>query len=228
MRVVIDCANGGGYRVAPEGLWELGAEVFSLGVETGRLQHQQGMRLDLARGAGPQGARDARRHRHRARRRRRPRRDSSTKKAMWSTATSCSPWWPRAGWKTAGWQSRPWLRPSCPISAWNGISRASGSRWRARRSATAMCSNTCARAASISAASPPATSSCPTMPRPVTASSPPCRCSRVVKKHGKPVSEVCHRFDPLPQVMKNVRYREGKPLEDAKVKDRHRGRGAAH
>src|SRR5437899_3503975 len=40
----------------------------------------------------------------------------------------------------------------------------------------------------------------------------------VVKKHGKPVSEVCHRFDPLPQVMKNVRYREGKPLEDAKVK----------
>jgi phosphoglucosamine mutase len=40
----------------------------------------------------------------------------------------------------------------------------------------------------------------------------------VVKKHGKPVSEVCHRFDPLPQVMKNVRYREGKPLEDVKVK----------
>ena len=28
----------------------------------------------------------------------------------------------------------------------------------------------------------------------------------VVKKHGQPVSEVCHRFEPLPQVMKNVRY----------------------
>src|SRR4051812_31868617 len=40
----------------------------------------------------------------------------------------------------------------------------------------------------------------------------------VVKKHGRPVSEVCHRFDPLPQVMKNVRYASGKPLEDAKVK----------
>jgi len=40
----------------------------------------------------------------------------------------------------------------------------------------------------------------------------------VVKKHGKPVSEVCHRFDPLPQVLKNVRYRAGKPLDDAKVK----------
>jgi phosphoglucosamine mutase len=40
----------------------------------------------------------------------------------------------------------------------------------------------------------------------------------VVKKHGRPVSEVCHRFEPLPQVMKNVRYAAGKPLEDAKVK----------
>jgi phosphoglucosamine mutase len=40
----------------------------------------------------------------------------------------------------------------------------------------------------------------------------------VVKKHGRPVSEVCHRYDPLPQVLKNVRYRHGKPLEDAKVK----------
>ena len=29
----------------------------------------------------------------------------------------------------------------------------------------------------------------------------------VVKKHGRPVSEVCHRFEPLPQVLKNVRYR---------------------
>ena len=40
----------------------------------------------------------------------------------------------------------------------------------------------------------------------------------VVKKHGRPVSEACHRFEPLPQVMKNVRYAAGKPLEDAKVK----------
>jgi phosphoglucosamine mutase len=32
LRVVIDCANGAGYRVAPETLYELGAEVFPLGV----------------------------------------------------------------------------------------------------------------------------------------------------------------------------------------------------
>jgi phosphoglucosamine mutase len=40
----------------------------------------------------------------------------------------------------------------------------------------------------------------------------------VVKKQDKPVSKVCHRFDALPQVMKNVRYRSGKPLENAKVR----------
>ena len=33
----------------------------------------------------------------------------------------------------------------------------------------------------------------------------------------KPVSEVCKRFEALPQVLKNVRYSEGKPLEDNKV-----------
>ena len=33
LRVVIDCANGGAYKVAPEILWELGAEVIAIGVE---------------------------------------------------------------------------------------------------------------------------------------------------------------------------------------------------
>jgi phosphoglucosamine mutase len=40
----------------------------------------------------------------------------------------------------------------------------------------------------------------------------------VVKKHNKPVSEVCHRFDPLPQVLKSVRYSNGAPLENAQVR----------
>ncbi|RYE07980.1 MAG: phosphoglucosamine mutase [Hyphomicrobiales bacterium] len=33
LRIVIDCANGAGYKVAPVALWELGAEVFAIGVE---------------------------------------------------------------------------------------------------------------------------------------------------------------------------------------------------
>ncbi|MBT9288784.1 phosphoglucosamine mutase [Prosthecodimorpha staleyi] len=40
----------------------------------------------------------------------------------------------------------------------------------------------------------------------------------VVKRLGKPVSEVCHRFDPVPQFLKNIRIRGGRPLEDDKVK----------
>jgi phosphoglucosamine mutase len=40
----------------------------------------------------------------------------------------------------------------------------------------------------------------------------------VVKRQNRPVSEACHRFEPLPQVLKNVRYKKGKPLEDATVK----------
>jgi phosphoglucosamine mutase len=34
---------------------------------------------------------------------------------------------------------------------------------------------------------------------------------------GKPVSEVCARFTPLPQVLQNVRYANGRPLEDNRV-----------
>jgi phosphoglucosamine mutase len=33
LRIVVDCANGAAYRVAPEVLWELGAEVVQLGVQ---------------------------------------------------------------------------------------------------------------------------------------------------------------------------------------------------
>jgi phosphoglucosamine mutase len=40
----------------------------------------------------------------------------------------------------------------------------------------------------------------------------------VVKRLDKPVSEVCHCFEPLPQILKNVRYKQGQPLkEDAVV-----------
>jgi phosphoglucosamine mutase len=40
-----------------------------------------------------------------------------------------------------------------------------------------------------------------------------------VVRQGKPVSEVCNLFVPLPQLLKNVRFAGGKPLEDVKVKD---------
>ncbi len=60
LRVVVDCAHGAAYRVAPTVLWELGAEVFSLGVspdglninrECGALAPEQMRREVLARRA---------------------------------------------------------------------------------------------------------------------------------------------------------------------------------
>ncbi len=39
----------------------------------------------------------------------------------------------------------------------------------------------------------------------------------VVQRSGKPVSEVCHCFEPLPQILKNVRYKSGQPLQSKSV-----------
>ncbi|WP_346892116.1 phosphoglucosamine mutase [uncultured Roseibium sp.] len=39
-----------------------------------------------------------------------------------------------------------------------------------------------------------------------------------VKDQNRPVSEVCRRFEPVPQFLKNVRYQGGKPLEQEDVK----------
>lgn len=39
-----------------------------------------------------------------------------------------------------------------------------------------------------------------------------------VQRMGRPVSEVCRRFEPVPQVLKNVRHSGGNPLNDALVK----------
>ena len=41
----------------------------------------------------------------------------------------------------------------------------------------------------------------------------------IIQKRGKKTSEVCNLFKPLPQILKNVRYaKESKPLEDLAVK----------
>jgi phosphoglucosamine mutase len=42
----------------------------------------------------------------------------------------------------------------------------------------------------------------------------------VLAEDNKPASEAAHVFDPLPQVLENVRFRNGSPLTDARVTDR--------
>jgi phosphoglucosamine mutase len=39
-----------------------------------------------------------------------------------------------------------------------------------------------------------------------------------IKRQNKPVSELCKKFEPVPQLLKNVRFSGGKPLEAAPVK----------
>jgi phosphoglucosamine mutase len=38
-----------------------------------------------------------------------------------------------------------------------------------------------------------------------------------VKRSGKTVSEICRKFEPVPQLLKNVRISGGKPLENPVV-----------
>jgi phosphoglucosamine mutase len=72
LRVVVDCAHGAAYKVAPTVFWELGAEVFSVGISP------DGFNINRECGAlapehiRQEGAGTARRYRHCSRRRCRP------------------------------------------------------------------------------------------------------------------------------------------------------------
>ena len=55
------------------------------------------------------------------------------------------------------------------------------------------------------------------MPPPATGWSPRCRSSPRWSTAGKPASELLHQFDPVPQLLKNVRFAGGEPLDDAKA-----------
>ncbi|KKB76022.1 phosphoglucosamine mutase [Devosia soli] len=40
----------------------------------------------------------------------------------------------------------------------------------------------------------------------------------VLKQQNRPISEICHRFERVPQLLRNVRFKSGKPLDDKHVK----------
>lgn len=40
----------------------------------------------------------------------------------------------------------------------------------------------------------------------------------VLKQQERPISEICHRFERVPQLLRNVRFKSGKPLDDKHVK----------
>ena len=217
MRVVIDCANGAAYSVAPAALWELGAEVFSLGVEPDgfninkecgstapeALAHKvREMRADIGIALDGDADRvvivDERGH------------IVDGDQILAVIAES---------WREDQRLSRPGIVTT--IMANYGLERFLGSlglsilrtpvgdRYVLERmlkdgynlggepSGHIILSDYATTGDGFVAA---------------------LQVMAVVKKLGQPVSTVCHRFDALPQITKNVRYRGGAPHEHAKVR----------
>ncbi len=178
LRVVVDCANGAAYKVVPEALWELGADVISIGVEPDgfNINKECGstspealsrkvreMRADIGIALDGDADRvilvDERGHLV----------DGDQLLAVIAQS-----------WKEDGRLSQARHRRHRDVqSRARALPAGAGARRSCgRRSAIATCSSRCCAAATISAASLPATSSCPTTPPPATASSPRCRCWR--------------------------------------------------
>ncbi|MBB4198669.1 phosphoglucosamine mutase [Rhodoblastus sphagnicola] len=216
MRVVIDCANGAAYKVAPEALWELGAEVFSVGVDPDGFninrnvgstapqalaQKVRELRADI--GIALDGDADrvliVDEHGHLV--------DGDQLMAVVAQ-----------DWREDGKLSRPGIVATVMSNlglerylASLGLSlartpvgdryvlehmREHGYNVGGEQSGHMILSDYCTTGDGLVAA---------------------MQVMAVVKRRGKPVSEVCHAFDPLPQILKNVRFKGGKPLETASV-----------
>ncbi|WP_230533918.1 phosphoglucosamine mutase [Microvirga roseola] len=216
MRVVVDCANGAGYKVAPETLWELGAEVMSIGVEPNgfNINHEVGstapealiskvreLRADV--GIALDGDAD-----------RVLIVDEKGQKVdgdqlMGVVARS---------WKEDGRLAQPGvvatIMSNLGLERYLGDlgldlvrtavgdryvlehMRAHGFNLGGEQSGHIIMSDYTTTGDGLIAA---------------------LQLLAVVKRLDKPVSEVCHCFEPLPQVLKNVRYKSGTPLQEATV-----------
>ena len=208
LQVVIDCANGAAYKVAPEALWELGAEVIPIGVDPNgfNINHDCGSTAPARLLA--QGARD--------------RADIGIaldgdadrviivdEKGQIIDGDQIMAVIADPGGGAAASRAAASSPRSCPISGWSAILQAQGLRWRAPRSATAMWSSICAQHGYNVGGEQSGhivLSDYSTTGDGLIAA---LQVLAVVAPDGKPVSEVCHRFDPLPQILKNVRYANG-------------------
>ncbi|ACK49748.1 phosphoglucosamine mutase [Methylocella silvestris BL2] len=216
LRIVVDCANGAAYKVAPEALWELGAEVISIGVEPDGFNINRGvgstspqalvkkvreMRADI--GIALDGDAD------------RVLIVDETGKIVDGDQLMAVI---AASWKEDGRLSRPGIVATVMSNL--GLERylesigltlartAVGDRYvlehmrsegynlGGEQSGHIILSDFCTTGDGLVAA---------------------LQLLAVVKRLEKPVSQVCRRFEPSPQVLRSVRVAAGKPLEDASV-----------
>jgi phosphoglucosamine mutase len=217
LRVVIDCANGAAYRVAPDALWELGADVISIGVEPdgfninrecgstapdALLRKVREMRADI--GIALDGDADrvviADEHGHLI--------DGDQLLAVIAESWAEDHLLTKPG-IVATVMSNLGLERYLQSKKLSLIRTPVGDRYvleymrehgynvGGEQSGHIILSNYTTTGDGFIAA---------------------LQLLAVVKKRDKPVSEVCHRFEPLPQILRNVRYRGGKPLEHATVR----------
>jgi phosphoglucosamine mutase len=216
MRIVVDCANGAGYKVAPEALWELGAEVITMGIEPdgfninrnvgstepeALIRRVREMRADVGIALDGDADRvlivDEKGH------------PVDGDQLMAVVAES---------WRDEGRLTQPGIVAT--IMSNLGLERhlqslgmslartAVGDRYvleymrqhgfnvGGEQSGHIILSDYSTTGDGLVAA---------------------LQILACVKKEGRPVSEVCHRFEPLPQILKNVRFRKGQPLAEDKV-----------
>jgi phosphoglucosamine mutase len=217
LRVVIDCANGAGYKVAPEALWELGAEVVRIGVEP------NGLNINKDLGSTAPSALIAKVRETRA--------DIGIaldgdadrviivdEKGQMVDGDQLMAV-VAASWAEDGRLSAPGLVSTVMSNL--GLERylASlgltlertpvGDRYVVERM----------RAQGYNLGGEPSghivLSDYATTGDGLVAA---LQLLAVVQKAERPVSEICHRFEPLPQILKNVRYKAGRPLEDDTVR----------
>jgi phosphoglucosamine mutase len=212
LRIVVDCANGAAYKVAPEALWELGAEVFSIGVEPDgfNINHDVGstapdalvakvreMRADIGIALDGDADRvlivDEKGH------------VVDGDQLMAVVAQS---------WQADGRLAKPGIVATVMSNL--GLERhlasiglalertAVGDRYVLERMIE-KCYNLGGEQSGHIILSDYAT----TGDGLVAA----LQVLAVVRRQEKPVSEICHRFEPLPQILRNVRYKGGRPLD---------------
>ena len=218
MRIVVDCANGAAYRVAPSALWELGAEVVAIGVtpdgtnindQVGSTAPQTLSETVVASGAAIGIALDGDADRlivvdEKGR-------VIDGDQLMATIATS----WARAGRLEGGGlvatvMSNLGLERHLSAQGLGLVRTGVGDRHVLEAMRTRGYNVGGEQSGHIILSDYATTGDGLVAGLQILAE---------VKRAGAPASEVLHRFDPLPQLLKNVRFAGGKPLEAQAVKD---------
>jgi phosphoglucosamine mutase len=217
LRVVVDCAHGAAYKVAPTVFWELGAEVFSIGVapdglninrECGALAPEQMRREVLARRADLGIALDGDADRLIVADERGEILDGDQLMAL--IATSLARGERLAGGALVATVMSNLGLERCLTGQGIGMHRtAVGDRYVVEKMRALGCNLGGEQSGHIILSDYATTGDGLIAALQVLAA---------VVETGKRASEVCRVFEPVPQLLRNVRFGQGKPLESRQVK----------